>query len=74
MGGPNYELWSNERLPSSNLIGVYPAVDRVNHGPLPGYTDNMGYDDPPHLATVSSFGTRLSSFSRCSQWFLLRAW
>jgi hypothetical protein len=64
MDGPDYELWSNERPPGSNIIDVYSAVDHADHHPL-GYTDNMRHD-PPHLAIVSSVGALFTHLSYLS--------
>lgn len=38
---------------SADPYGPHSAMNYVNALPPTGYTGNMGYDDPPHLATVS---------------------
>ncbi|KAH9992926.1 hypothetical protein BJV77DRAFT_1067499 [Russula vinacea] len=53
--GVDHGLWLNGHLPGANsadLYGPYPVMEYVNALPPTRYTGNMGYDDPPHPATV----------------------
>src|SRR6266852_4408010 len=58
-GGPDHELGSNEHVlgfSSAGPYGHYPATsaNHANAFPPARYSGTMpvGYDDPPHLATV----------------------
>jgi hypothetical protein len=52
MGNLNHELWSHGHL-GVDPACPYPAMNYVDTLPPTRYTNGMGYDDPPHLATVS---------------------